>query len=88
MSHVRVFNLLRESVQALRTLANRDEVKTRFLQLLQEYIDEQIKYDPTHAEIRIYIPVREGRVILFKDLARVCEEDEEVLKWLWALLSI
>ena len=88
MSHVRVFNLLRESVQALRTLANRDEVKTRFLQLLQEYIDEQIKYDPTHAEIRIYVPVNGGRVILFKDLAVEAEKDEEVLKWLWALLSI
>ena len=88
MSHVRAFNLLRETAQTLRSLANEKEVRERFLQLLQEYIDEQIKYDPTHAEIRIYVPVGGGKVVVFKDLARVCEKDEEVFRWLWALLSI
>ena len=88
MSHVRMFRELRMSIMGLRALANRKEVRERFLQLLQEYIDEQIRYDPTHAEIRIYVPVRKGKVVVFKDLARVCEKDEEVFRWLWALLSI
>ena len=88
MSHVRAFNLLRETAQTLRSLANEKEVKTRFLQLLQAYIDEQIKYDPSSAEISIYI-IKDGvRVIKFKDLARVAEEDEEVFKWLWSLLQM
>jgi len=87
MSHVRVFNALREGVRVLRTLPNRNEVKERFIRLLQEYIDEQIKYAPSHAEIRIYIPVHGGKVVVFKDLAKVCEEDEEVFMWLWMLLQ-
>ena len=88
MSRVRMFRELRMGIMGLRALANKREVRERFLQLLQAYIDEQIKYDPTHAEIRIYVPVNGGRVILFKDLAVEAEKDEEVFKWLWALLSI
>jgi len=87
MSHVRAFNELRKSLMVLRTLPDRNEAKSRFIQLLQVYIDEQIKYDPSHAEIRIYIPVHGGKVVVFKDLAKACEEDEEVFNWLWILLQ-
>jgi len=87
MSHVRAFNALREGVRVLRTLPDRNEAKERFIRLLQEYINEQIKYDPSSAEISIYI-IKDGvRVIKFKDLARVAEEDEEVFRWLWILLQ-
>jgi len=88
MSHVRIFNTLRSAARTLKTLGAEEELKIKFLQLLQAYIDEQIKYDPSSAEISIYI-VKDGvRVIKFKDLARVASEDEEVFRWLWSLLQM
>jgi len=87
MSHVRAFNALREGVRVLRTLPDMNRAREEFVKLLQAYIDEQIKYDPSSAEISIYI-IKDGvRVIKFKDLAKVCEEDEEVFRWLWILLQ-
>ena len=88
MSHVRAFNALREGIRVLRTLPDMNRAREEFVKLLQAYIDEQIKYDPSSAEISIYI-IKDGvRVIKFKDLARVAEEDEEVFRWLWSLLQM
>ena len=88
MSHVRAFNALREGIRVLRTLPDMNRAREEFVKLLQAYIDEQIKYDPSSAEISIYI-IKDGvRVIKFKDLARVAEEDEEVFRWLWSLLQL